>query len=42
MKKHPQEKGKWIFEKLGFLPYNLVEKNKNKTIRKLGMILVFI
>lgn len=42
MKKHPIEKGKWIFEKLGMLPYNLVENHKNKIVRKLGLLAVLV
>jgi hypothetical protein len=42
MKKHPIEKGRWIFEKLGMLPYNLVENHKNKIVRKLGLLAVLV
>ena len=42
MKKHQTEKGKWIFEKLGMLPYNLVENHKNKIVRKLGLLAAFV
>lgn len=34
---HPREKGKWIIEKWGMLPYYLVHKNKNKMVRKMAM-----
>ena len=42
MKKHPIEKGKWIIEKLGMMPYNLVEKHKSKVVRKIGLFLCLI
>lgn len=41
-KKHPIENGKWIIEKLGMMPYNLVENHKSKTVRKIGLFLCLI
>lgn len=42
MKKDPIEKGKWICDKIGALPYNLTENHKSKTIRKIGLLLCII
>ncbi|MBE9489020.1 MAG: hypothetical protein IMY67_01880 [Bacteroidetes bacterium] len=33
MKKEPAEKGRWIIEKVGMFPYNIVETNKSKVVR---------
>ncbi len=42
MKKHPIEKGKWIFEKIGLAPYNLIENHKSKIVRKIGLAFCLI
>jgi hypothetical protein len=42
MKKHPIEKGRWIIEKLGMMPYNLVANHRNSIVRKIGLFLCLI
>jgi|TARA_R110002020_G_scaffold384449_1_gene595432 hypothetical protein len=42
MKENPIKKGRWIIDKIGMFPYNLVKNHKNKNIRKVCYLLLLI